>query len=39
MIACCDLKQNIKEVCRAERLNNIVASENFPQICRVANVK
>ncbi|MDX4061022.1 GGDEF domain-containing protein [Aliarcobacter skirrowii] len=39
MIACCDLKQNIKEVCRAERLNNIVASENFPQICRVAKCK
>ena len=38
-IACCDLKQNIKEVCRAERINSIVASENFPEICRVAKCK
>ena len=38
-IACCDLKQNIKEACRAERINSIVASENFPEICRVAKCK
>ena len=38
-IACCDLKQNIKEPCRAERINSIVASENFPEICRVAKCK
>ena len=38
-IACCDLKQNIKELCRAERINSIVASENFPEICRVAKCK
>ena len=38
-IACCDLKQNIKEHCRAERINSIVASENFPEICRVAKCK
>lgn len=38
-IACCDLKQNIKELCRAERINSIVASENFPEICRIAKCK
>lgn len=38
-IACCDLKQNIKEACRAERINSIVASENFPEICRIAKCK
>ena len=38
-IACCDLKQNIKEACRAERINSIVSSENFPEICRVAKCK
>ncbi|PRM90705.1 GGDEF domain-containing protein [Aliarcobacter cryaerophilus] len=38
-IACCDLKQNIKDICRAERINSIVASENFPEICRVAKCK
>ncbi|UYF42814.1 GGDEF domain-containing protein [Aliarcobacter cryaerophilus] len=39
VIACCDLKQNIKEACRAERINSIVSSENFPEICRVAKCK
>ena len=38
-IASCDLKQNIKEACRAERINSIVSSENFPEICRVAKCK
>ena len=38
-IACCDLKQNIKDICRAERINSIVSSENFPEICRVAKCK
>ena len=38
-IACCDLKQNIKEACRAERINSIVSSENFPEICRIAKCK
>ncbi|MCT7527576.1 GGDEF domain-containing protein [Aliarcobacter cryaerophilus] len=38
-IACCDLKQNIKEACRAERINSIVSSENFPEICRAAKCK
>lgn len=38
-IACCDLKQNIKEACRAERINSIVSSENFPEICRVSKCK
>lgn len=38
-IACCDLKQNSKEACRAERINSIVSSENFPEICRVAKCK
>lgn len=38
-IACCDLKQNIKEACRAERINSIVSYENFPEICRVAKCK
>lgn len=38
-IACCDLKQNIKEACRAEKINSIVSSENFPEICRIAKCK
>lgn len=37
--ACCCLKDNIKENCRAERINSIIASDNFPQICRVATIK
>ena len=36
---CCDLKKDIKELCRAERTSNIICSENFPEICRVANCK
>ncbi|WP_418179274.1 GGDEF domain-containing protein [Aliarcobacter lanthieri] len=34
---CCNLSKNIKESCRAERLNSIVSSENFPKICRIAS--
>lgn len=33
---CCNLEKNIKESCRAERINSIVSSESFPEICRVA---
>ncbi|RBQ29511.1 GGDEF domain-containing protein [Aliarcobacter vitoriensis] len=36
---CCSLDKNIKEACRAERLNSIVTSNNFPKICRIANCK
>jgi len=35
-IPCCNISRNIKERCRAERTNTIVASENFPEICRLA---
>lgn len=34
---CSSLKNDIKESCRAERTYSIVLSENFPEICRVAN--
>ena len=37
--ACCNLEKGIKENCRAERINSIVSSENFPQICRIATLK
>ncbi|RXJ90296.1 GGDEF domain-containing protein [Arcobacter sp. CECT 8983] len=33
---CCDLRNDIKELCRAERTSNIICSENFPEICRIA---
>ena len=33
---CCALKKDIKELCRAERTSNIICSDNFPEICRVA---
>lgn len=33
---CCDLRNDIKELCRAERTSNIICSENFPEICRMA---
>lgn len=36
---CCNLKRDIKELCRAERTDMIVSSENFPEICRVATCK
>ncbi|AXK49317.1 GGDEF domain-containing protein [Aliarcobacter trophiarum LMG 25534] len=32
----CSLEKSIKESCRAERINSIVSSENFSEICRVA---
>lgn len=38
-VACCNLSKNIKEACRAERTVSIVSSENFPEICRIANCK
>ena len=37
--ACCSVSKNIKEQCRAERTDTIIASENFPEICRVATCK
>lgn len=37
--SCCNLTKNIKESCRAERINAIVSSENFPHVCRIANCK
>ena len=36
-ITACHLNKSIKEQCRAERTANIVSSENFPEICRVAS--
>ena len=36
---CCVLNKNVKEQCRAERTDNIILSENFPEICRVATCK
>lgn len=36
---CCNLKKDIKELCRAERTSNIISSENFPELCRVAECK
>ena len=36
---CCNLSNNIKERCRAERTDTIVSSENFPEICRLATCK
>lgn len=36
VVPCCNISKNIKEKCRAERTNTIVASENFPEICRLA---
>ena len=38
-IPCCNLTKGIKEYCRAERTNSIIASENFPEICRIASCK
>ncbi len=32
----CKIKKDIKELCRAERTNNVISSETFPEICRVA---
>ncbi len=36
---CCGLKKNVKDLCRAERTNTIVLSDNFPEICRSATCK
>jgi len=33
----CNLLKKIKECCRAERLNNIISSENFPNICEASS--
>ena len=38
-ISCCELTKDIKTLCRAERTDIIVISENFPEICRVATCK
>ncbi|RXJ66991.1 GGDEF domain-containing protein [Halarcobacter ebronensis] len=32
----CNIRKEIKELCRAERTKNIVASEAFPEVCRFA---
>ena len=37
--SCCNLTKNIKTLCRAERTNIIVMSENFPEICRSTTYK
>ena len=36
--ACCDVKKDIKVFCRAQRTNNVITSETFPEVCRVANI-
>jgi two-component system, cell cycle response regulator len=33
---CCFIEKNVRETCRAERTDNVVASKNFPQLCRSA---
>jgi len=33
---CCALKNDIKELCRAERTDMVIQSDNFPEICRSA---
>ena len=38
-VSCCELTKDIKTLCRAERTDIIVISENFPEICRVATCK
>ncbi|WP_321468727.1 GGDEF domain-containing protein [Halarcobacter sp.] len=35
--ACCDVRKDIKEFCRAQRTNNVITSETFPEVCRLAN--
>lgn len=32
----CNIRKDIKELCRAERTKNIIASETFPEVCRFA---
>ncbi len=36
VISSCKIKNDIKELCRAERTSNVISSETFPEICRVA---
>ncbi|RXJ60460.1 GGDEF domain-containing protein [Candidatus Marinarcus aquaticus] len=35
--ACCNITNDVKELCRAERTDIIVSSENFPEVCRMAD--
>ncbi|MFP4331952.1 MAG: GGDEF domain-containing protein [Campylobacterales bacterium] len=35
-IACCELDNDIKNQCRAERTNMVIQSDNFPEICMSA---
>ena len=36
MEPCCCVEKNVREVCRAERTDNVVVSKNFPKLCRAA---
>lgn len=36
MTPCCFVEKNVREVCRAERTDNVVVSKNFPKLCRAA---
>lgn len=36
---CCNIRKDIKELCRAERANNVISSETFPEVCRYATCK
>jgi diguanylate cyclase (GGDEF)-like protein len=34
---CCSIKKEIRELCRAQRTDNVISSETFPEVCRVAS--
>lgn len=36
---CCAMNRDVKELCRAERTDMIIQSDNFPEICRSASCK
>lgn len=36
-VPCCSIKKEIKELCRAQRTDNVISSETFPEVCRVAS--
>ncbi len=37
MTPCCFVDKNVREVCRAERTDNVVVSKNFPKLCRATD--
>jgi len=36
---CCSIKKEIKSLCRAQRTKNVISSESFPEVCRIASCK